>query len=127
MAPLQKFTLEFPINASPKVLFTLIGTAEGLSRWFADKVTIRDDMYIFDWEGTEQKACLAESKEMEYVYFRWADDYHKGYNMELKITHEPVSGGTSLIISDYAELPDLDVSQMWWTTQVTRLQRMFSN
>jgi hypothetical protein len=127
MTPLQKFTLEFPVNASPKVLFTLIGSVEGLSRWFADRVTSRDEIFVFEWEGSKQAACLVESKEFEFIRFRWAEDYHKGYDMEFRITHEPVSGQTALIISDYSELSDLDVSQMWWTNQVARLQRLFIN
>ncbi len=127
MTPLNRFTLEFPIKASPKLIYTLISTAEGLARWFADKVTVDDNHFHFYWEGSEQSAKLIESKEPEMVRFEWTDDFHEGFILEMKITHEPVSGESALIISDYAESSDMEFTQMWWTTQLGRLQRNFNS
>lgn len=127
MAELQMFSLVFPVNISPKVLFMLISTLEGLSRWYAERVVKKDETFVFEWEGSAQTATLVESKENEYVRFCWIDDFHKGHEMEFRISHEPVSGETALVISDYAEVDDLEVSQLWWTKQVGRLQRIFHN
>lgn len=127
MIELHKFSLVFPVNISPKVLFKLISTLEGLSRWYADRVIIRNGTFVFEWEGSVQTATLVESKENEYVRFCWADDFHKGHEMEFSISHEPVSGETALVISDYAEVDDLEVSQLWWTNQIDRLKRIFHN
>ena len=127
MTELHKFSLVFPVNISPKVLFKLISTLEGLSRWYADRVIIRNGTFVFEWEGSVQTATLVESKENEYVRFCWADDFHKGHEMEFRISHEPVSGETALVISDYAEVDDLKVSQLWWTNQIDRLKRIFHN
>ncbi len=127
MTPLQKFTLEFPMKVSPKLLFTLISTSEGLARWFADKVTVQGDNYLFEWEGSQQSARLLESKEPEYVRFEWTDDFHEGFVLELQISHQPVSGESALIVSDYAEESDMDFTQMWWRTQLTKLHRVFSS
>ncbi len=127
MTGLQKFTLEFPIKASPKVLFTLVGTGEGLARWFADKVSVKEDLYLFQWEGSEQSAKLLERKESEFILFEWADDFHQGYNLEIRITHEPVSGESALIITDYAEASDVEFTERWWNNQVGRLQRLFNS
>ena len=127
MTPLTRFTIEFPIKVSPKLLFTLISTSEGLARWFADKVNVNNDVYDFEWEGSHQTARLLESKEPEYVKFEWTDDFHEGFTLEMRITHEPVSGESALIVSDYAEDNDIEFTQMWWSTQVGRLQRMFNN
>jgi uncharacterized protein YndB with AHSA1/START domain len=127
MTPLKKFTLEFPMKVSPRLLYTLISTSEGLARWFAEKVNVKEDVYDFEWEGSLQTAKLIESKEPEYVRFEWTDDFHEGFMLEMRITHEPVSGESALIVSDYSEENDMDFTQMWWTTQVGRLQRMFNN
>jgi uncharacterized protein YndB with AHSA1/START domain len=127
MTPLTKFTLEFHIKVSPRLLYTLISTSEGLARWFADKVNVNDDIYEFEWEGSQQKARLLESKEPEYVRFEWTDDFHEGFTLEMQITHEPVSGESALIVSDFSEENDIEFTQMWWNTQVGRLQRMFNN
>lgn len=127
MTPLNKFTLEYPISVSPRLLFTLISTAEGLARWFADKVIVKGDEFIFEWEGSEQSARLIESKEPEYVRFEWTDDFHEGFVMEMHITHQPVSGEAALVISDYSEAFDMEFTQRWWTSQVARLQRLFNS
>lgn len=127
MTPLQKFTLEFPMKVSPRLLFTLISTSEGLARWFAEKVNVKDDEYLFEWEGSQQSARLLESKEPEFVRFEWTDDFHEGFILELQISHEPVSGESALVVSDYAEESDMDFTQMWWKTQTAKLQRIFSN
>jgi uncharacterized protein YndB with AHSA1/START domain len=127
MMVLNKFTLEFPLNASPRLLFTLISTAEGLSRWFADRVEIQENNFIFEWEGSNQSARMIDCKEGEYVKFEWTDDFHKGYILELNIQHLPVSGEAALIITDYSEETDVEFTQRWWTTQVGRLQRLFNS
>jgi uncharacterized protein YndB with AHSA1/START domain len=127
MTPLTKFTLEFHMKVSPRLLFTLISTSEGLARWFADKVNVKDDIYLFEWEGSQQTARLLESKEPEYVRFEWTDDFHEGFILEMQIRHEPVSGESALIVSDFSEENDIEFTQMWWNTQVARLQRMFNN
>lgn len=127
MTPLTKFTLEFHMKVSPRLLYTLISTSEGLARWFADKVNVNNDIYLFEWEGSQQTARLLESKEPEYVRFEWTDDFHEGFILEMQITHEPVSGESALIVSDFSEENDIEFTRMWWNTQIGRLQRMFNN
>jgi uncharacterized protein YndB with AHSA1/START domain len=127
MTPLNKFILEFPVTGSPKLLYNFISTPEGLSRWFADKVDIIGDEYLFSWEGSQQSARLAEFRECEFVRYEWTDDFHEGFTLEMQINHQPVSGEAALVISDYAEASDIEFTQRWWVSQVARLQRLFSN
>ncbi len=126
MNHLEKFSLEFVINASPKLLFTLISTPEGLTRWFADAVFAQEDVFIFIWEGSEQKARLVDTKDQEYVKFEWLDDFHQGYVLEMHILTEALSTGVSLQVTDYSEPSDMDFSHRLWTTQVKQLQRLFN-
>ena len=42
----QKYTLEFEIKSSPKILYNYLSTASGLEEWFADKVNIREGDFI---------------------------------------------------------------------------------
>ena len=127
MSQLHKFSLEFVVNASPKLLFTLISTPEGLTRWFADAVFAQDDVYSFKWKDSEQKARLVESKDNEFVVFEWLDDYHKGYLLEMRIQTEALSSAVSLLVTDFSEPADMDFSQRLWTNQVRQLQRLFSS
>jgi hypothetical protein len=127
MTDLQKFTLEFPLNISPRLLYTLISTAEGLSRWFADKVDRNENEFLFEWEGSFQTAKLVDCKESEFVRFEWIDDFQQISTMELKINDLAVSGGAVLVVTDFSEPIDMDFTQMWWTSQVGRLQRLFNS
>jgi uncharacterized protein YndB with AHSA1/START domain len=127
MSSFQQFTLTFTINASPRVLFTLISSSEGLSRWFADKVIIDQDNYVFEWEGSNNSGKLIGCKENEFIKIHLSDDDHDGHIMEMHISHEPLSGETALIITDFAEDQEVEFSLMWWSTQVGKLQRLFNS
>ncbi len=126
MSALKKYQLEYGLKTTPKLLYTAISTPEGLSRWFADMVLVEDDVFVFKWEGSEQKARMVRNKENECVHFQWLDDPDKEHSLELHITNEPVSSELALIIIDHAEESDLDFSQRLWDVQVKKLQRLFS-
>jgi uncharacterized protein YndB with AHSA1/START domain len=126
MKKLEKYSLEFSCKTTPKLLYTLISTPEGLSRWFADSVLLVDDVYHFKWEGSEQLAKLVQKKDNEFVQFQWLDDFHKDHLLEMRILNEPVSSEVALAITDHAEPSDMDFSHRLWATQVKRLQRLFN-
>ncbi len=126
MSVLKKFTMEYGLKTTPRLLYTAISTPEGLSRWFADMVDTMEDVFLFKWEGSEQRARLVKFKENEFVQFMWLDSGHDDHLMEMRITNEPVSSELALTITDYAEDADLDFNQRLWDAQVKKLQRLFS-
>lgn len=129
MSVLKKFTIEYGFKTTPKLLYTAISTPEGLSRWFADMVISEEDIFLFKWEGSEQKARLVGFKENEFVQFQWLNEFDEAEKeecMEMRIHNEPVSSELALIITDHAEDGDLDFSQRIWDAQVKKLQRMFN-
>lgn len=127
MSALEKFTLDFQIETTPKLLYTLISSPEGLTRWFAHTTLKEEDVYLFKWEGNEQPARLVQAKENEYVVFQWLQDYHKDLYLEMRIETEQVTSGVTLVISDYAEVADVDFSKRLWIAQVGQLQRIFNS
>ena len=64
-----KFVLEYTINCSPQVLYPRLSTPSGLSEWFADNVTLKGNMFTFEWEENEQNAEIVGKKENKYVFF----------------------------------------------------------
>lgn len=126
MAALERFTREYNFKATPKLLYTLISTPEGLSRWFADNVFVEDDLFHFKWEGSDQMARLVDAKENEWVRFQWLEDFHKDCILEMRILSEPVSSELALVVTDYAEADDLEFYHRLWDTQVKQLQRLFN-
>ena len=127
MSALEKFTLEFHLETTPKLLYTLISSPEGLTRWFAHTIKSGEDIYLFKWEGNEQAVRLVQAKDNEYVIFQWLEDYHKDLFLEMRIETDPMSNGITLVIFDYAEAADVDISKRLWSAQVGQLQRLFNN
>ena len=49
-----KFELEFPIHASPSMLYNCLATPSGLEEWFADKMlTAQGLAHKLSWRGTK--------------------------------------------------------------------------
>ena len=75
MSHLTKYTLEFPINSSVNILYNRLSSASGLSEWFADDVIIKDKIFTFFWDGSDQKAILLKLKTNSFTL---KHDYHFG-------------------------------------------------
>lgn len=101
------FTLEYPLkSASINILWNLISTPMGLSEWFADGITVKDDReFTFLWGKNEETAFLIESKQNVSVRFQWDEDANTDYFFEIRIVVIEVTGDLSLLITDFAE-PD---------------------
>ena len=74
MADKEKFEMEFLLRTSTKVLDNMISTPSGLSEWFADDVNIKDDVYSFIWDGSEEEARLLSKKTGSKVKWQWIED-----------------------------------------------------
>src|SRR5690554_173470 len=100
-----KFDKEYPINASPQLLFQYISTPSGLTEWFADNVNSRGEVYTFIWGDSEEKAKLATKKNDERIKFRWLDeeDNETDYFFELRIILDELTKDVVLLVTDFAE------------------------
>ncbi len=121
----SKFELEYPLNCSPKVLFSRLSTPEGLGEWFAEQVNVDGDLFSFFWNNTETKARLAALKENKLVRFEWMgmDDEEDNY-FEFRINIEELTGGLALLITDFADDDEKDDSIYLWDSQVNDLKRL---
>ena len=59
-----KYEMEFPIHASPSLLFQYISTPSGMQEWYADNVNSRGEFFTFIWEGSEEKAKLVSKNKL---------------------------------------------------------------
>ena len=98
----EKFELEFLLKTSLRVLDNMIGSPSGLSEWFADNVTVRDDMYSFEWDGAIEEARLLTRKMNSKMKFRWIEDEDNGddFYFEMNIDIDPMTGIASLKVVD---------------------------
>lgn len=119
--PKGKFELEYVVRTSAGILFELLTTPSGLSEWFADDVNIRDGIFTFFWDGSEQKAKLLAYKEEKYLRLSWLDK-PDGYYFEFRVEKDELTGDISLMIIDFAdEASDMQTSKLLWDSQVNKL------
>jgi len=124
MSNLTKYTLEFPINSSVTILYKRLSTAEGLAEWFADDVFIKDKIYTFYWDISEQSAMLLKKENNEYIRFKWEDDNSNEGYFEFFIQIDEMTQDVALIVSDFAEDEDEKEEQTnLWTKQIDQLKR----
>jgi uncharacterized protein YndB with AHSA1/START domain len=120
-----KIQLEYVLNCSPKVLFNWLSTASGLSEWFADDVMVKGKKFTFVWEGSEQTAEMTLHKENKLVRYSWLDEGDSYF--EFRITQDELTGDVSLIIIDFAEENEIEVTEDLWNTQVADLKHMLGS
>ncbi|MCH8555877.1 MAG: SRPBCC domain-containing protein [Schleiferiaceae bacterium] len=124
MADKEKFELEIPVKASPKMLFSFLSTPSGLADWFCDDVNSRGEIFTFFWEDSEESAKLIAKKTDKFIRFRWMTDEEAGdkqYYFEFKIEVDDLTNDVSLIVIDFAEPDEVEESKQLWDSQVHQL------
>lgn len=124
-----KFEMEFPIHASPQLLYQYISTPSGLSEWFADNVNSRGELYTFIWDDSEEQAKLLSKKSGERIKFRWLEDDEEGasYFFEIRIQVDEITKDVSLIVTDYTEEDEVEEAKMLWGNQISGLKQVLGS
>lgn len=124
-----KFDIEFPIHASPQLLYQYISTPSGLSEWFSDNVNSRGELFTFIWDDSQEKAKLLNKKSGERVKFRWMEDEEDGqsYYFEIRIQVDEITKDVSLIVTDFAEEDEVDEAKMLWENQISSLKQVLGS
>jgi len=123
-----KFEMEFPIHASPQLLYQYISTPSGLSEWFADNVNSRGELFTFIWNDSEEQASLVTKKNTERIKFRWSyDDDDPQYFFEIRIQVDEITKDVSLMITDFAEEDEVEESKMLWENQISDLKQVLGS
>lgn len=121
-----KLELEFPIQASPQLLFQYISTPSGLSEWFADDVNSRGEIFTFIWDDSEEQAKLLSKKNAERIKFKWLDDDASTF-FEIKIQVDDITKDVSLIITDFADEDEVEETKMLWENQISSLKQVLGS
>jgi len=123
MSHLTKYTLEFPIHSSVNILYKRLSTASGLSEWFADDVMIRDKIFTFLWDGSNQKAKLLKLKMNQVIRFKWEENDTTEDYFEFLIQVDEMTLDVSLMITDFAEdEQDQEEQTELWNKQISILK-----
>jgi len=120
MSEKKKFTIEYEIKSSPRILFGFLNEPNGLTQWFADDVSVKDQVYTFTWDDEQQKAKLLAVKENKLVRFRWIDDDAQ-YYFEMEILQDELTNDVALAITDFAAEEAIGERKLIWNNQVEYL------
>lgn len=120
MSEKKKFTLEYEVKSSPKILYSFLNEPNGLAQWFADDVAYRDSIYTFTWDNEDHRARLVSAKENKLVKFRWLDDDSQ-YYFEMEIVQDELTNDVALSITDFAAEDAIAERKLIWDNQLRYL------
>ena len=127
MSTKVKFEIEFPIQASPQLLYNYISTPSGLSEWFADNVNSRGELFSFIWDDSEEQAKLITKKSTERIKFKWLDADDDSSYFELRIQVDGITKDVSLIVTDFSDDDEVDEAKMLWDNQISSLKQVLGS
>jgi uncharacterized protein YndB with AHSA1/START domain len=116
----KKINIEYEIKSSPRILYGFLSEPNGLTQWFADDVSVKDQIYTFTWDGEQQKAKLLQLKENKLVRFRWIDDDPQ-YYFEMEILQDELTNDVALSITDFVSEDTVNERKLIWDNQVEYL------
>ena len=116
------FEMEFLFRASPTILYKFLTTPSCLVRWFCDGVDIEDDVFMFEWSGSEEEAKLIDDIEEERVRFQW-EDAEDGEYLEFRMEVSPVTNETIMYITDFCDSDEVADQKQLWENQMEMLRR----
>lgn len=122
----KKYQLEFEFRSSIRILFTYLSTPSGLSEWFADDVTVHDNIYTFIWGKTFEEAELLLRKEPTSVRFKWVEGDPDTY-FEFEIITDDLTSDVALIVTDFAEEEEISAQSLLWESQIQNLRHLIGS
>ena len=120
-----KYSLEFEIKSSTKILFNYLSNASSLEEWFADKVTIREGDYVFHWEGSEQRAQIVAKKDKQMIRYKWVTDEKKDETFfQFEIIQDEITSDIALVVTDFSDEEEQEENKLLWNSQIHNLMHI---
>lgn len=119
----EKYQIEVDLMSTPPaMLWSLVSSASGLQRWFADEVRVDGRRVTFRWnDGTEQSATLLSQRAESMVRMRWEGD-PPGVYFEMRILTSELTDSTSLLVVDFAPADEVADARELWLSQLDALR-----
>lgn len=102
-----RFVAEYPVNASPKILFPYLATAPGLTRWFCDDVRYVEGQQLnFIWDRENHYAEIAGQRPNRAVRFVFLDEHRRPVTdanfLEFTLDFSRITDEVYLRVIDYS-------------------------
>ncbi len=123
----SKYSVEFEIRASSKMLYPYISTPSGLAQWFADDVNLSTEkIYDFIWDGSSHFAIQTNQRLNKFVRFDFLEDNKTPSQdpsfIEFRLDLNELTQSSFLRITDYSEVESEEDVIIMWTTLVAVLK-----
>ena len=131
LMPMKKrqITIEHNLlSTSSNIIWKLISTEGGLSRWIADEVKESKGKFTFTWGdemGRHEKriANVLERVRHSHIRLQWEDETDPEAYLELRLSRTEVTGSFILHITDFAYPEDEDSLYDIWDQNLNQLRR----
>lgn len=125
--PKLKYSGEFELHVSAKMLYPYLSTASGLQEWFADEVNnLKTKELQFIWNKTEeQQAKIVVQRTNKQIKFEFLEEgEEKSSYLEFKLEENELTNSTFLKITDFSEMTDEAESEDLWQGLVAQLKEL---
>ncbi len=119
-----KFSTEYELRASAKIIYNYLSTATGLMQWFADEVTELEDGSInIVWDDLDHKARIASKKTNRLIKFVFPSVSNGKENyLEFRLETNELTQTTFLKVIDFSENEDEQDLQLLWDNLIDHLK-----
>ena len=122
-----RFEVEYPINASPKILFPYLATASGLTQWFCDDVRYEGPQRLnFVWDKEDHYAELTSQRLNKNVRFVFLNEQRQSEAnatfLEFSLGASGITDEVFLHIVDYSPSESDDDKREMWDGLVDKLR-----
>lgn len=123
----ERYQIEQNVHSTPSVLYEMISTPSGFSKWFCDDVNVRGEEFTFLWGNEQQTAVIVGHKQGELMRFHWTDDDDEGSFFELRIRVDAITNEVALLVTDHAWPAEVPAARQLWESQIAHLLRVLGS
>lgn len=123
----RRFEMEYPINASPRLLFPYLSSASGLSQWFCDDVRLDPDHRLnMVWDKQNHYAEIALQRPGRSIRYVFLDEKKQplidANYLDFSLEYSKITDGVFLRVTDYSDHSNAQEQQELWDGLVGKLR-----
>ena len=123
----RRFEMEYPINASPKLLFPYLSSASGLSQWFCDDVRLDPDHRLnMVWDKQNHYAEIAVQRPGRSIRYVFLDERKQPLSdanyLDFSLEYSKITDSVFLRVTDYSDHGNDKEQQELWDSLVGKLR-----
>lgn len=123
----RRFEMEYPINASPRLLFPYLSSAAGLSQWFCDDVRLDPDHRLnMVWDKQNHYAEITLQRPGRSIRYVFLDERKQPLSdanfLDFSLEYSKITDSVFLRVTDYSDHSNAQEQQELWDGLVGKLR-----